>query len=159
MVTEIVYSVRFHWLCMGQKCFMPRSESCWCHSYETMQTNSECTSLEDHILKMQYTWTWGTQVELYAAASLFQKEIYVFTPTLRKYGTYTWIKIPPYPPQVELVFPPQDKPWLRLLNEINHMELCHTFGNHYDVVQSTDGFTLFWNPHLASEILEFENLL
>ena len=65
-------------------------------------------SLEDHILNMQYIRTWGTQVELYAAASLFQKEIYVFTPTLRKDGTYTWIKIPPYPPHVELVFPPRD---------------------------------------------------
>ncbi len=40
----------------------------------------------------------GTQVELYAAASLFQKEIYIFTPTLRKDGMYAWIKIPPYPP-------------------------------------------------------------
>lgn len=31
-------------------------------------------TLEDHILNMKYTRTW---VELYAAASLFQKEIYV----------------------------------------------------------------------------------
>ena len=78
-------------------------------------------SLEDHILNMQYTRIWGTQVELYAVASLFQKEIYIFTPTLRKDGMYTWIKIPPYPPHVELVFPPRDEPWPRLLDEIDHV--------------------------------------
>ena len=106
-------------------------------------------SLEDHILNMQYTWTWGTQVELYAVASLFQKEIYTFTPTLQKDGTYTWIKIPPYPPHVELVFPPRDEPWLRLLDKIDQMELCHTFGNHYDVVQSADGFYSLLKPALG----------
>ena len=58
----------------------------------------------------------------------------------RKDGTYTWVKIPPCPPHVELVFPPQDEPWPQLLDEIDHMELCHTFGNHYDVVWSTGGF-------------------
>ena len=88
-------------------------------------------------------------MELYAAASLFQKVIYVFTPTLRKDGRYTWIKIPPYPPHVELIFPPQDEPWPRLLDEIDHMELCHTFGNHYDVVQSTDGLCSLLKPTLG----------
>ena len=73
---------------------------------------------------------------------------YVFTPTLRKDGTYTWIKIPPYPPHVELVFPPRDEPWPRLLDEIDHMELCHTFGNHYDVVRSTGGFYPLLKPTL-----------
>ena len=118
-------------------------------------------SLEDHLLNMQYRRTWGTQVELYAAASLFQKEIYVFTPTLRKDGRYTWIKIPPYPPHVELIFPPQDEPWPRLLDEIDHMELCHTFGNHYDVVQSTDGLCSLLKPTLGLEyeILEFQIII
>ena len=61
-------------------------------------------SLEDHLLNMQYRRT------LYAAASLFDKEIYIsFTPTLRVDMKYTWIRIPPYPPQVELVFPPKDE--------------------------------------------------
>ena len=92
---------------------------------------------------------WGTQVELYAAASLFLKEIYVFTPTLTKDERYTWIKIPPYPPHVELVFTPQDKPWPRLLDEIDRMELCHTSGNHYDVVQSTDGLYSLLKPTLG----------
>ena len=89
---------------------------------------------------MQYTPTWDTQVELYAATSLLQKEIYVFTPTLQKDGTYIWIKIPPYPPHLEQVFPPRDESWLWLLDEIDHMELCHTFGNYYDVIQSAVGF-------------------
>ena len=39
METEIVYSVLFRLLCMGQRCYMQKSESCWCHLCETMQTN------------------------------------------------------------------------------------------------------------------------
>ena len=49
METEIVYSVLFRLLCMGQICYMQKSESCWCHLCETMQTNSGCTSLKAHL--------------------------------------------------------------------------------------------------------------
>ena len=90
-------------------------------------------SLEDHLLNMQYRRTWGTQVELYAAAS-FDKKIYIFTLTFIKVDRrYTWIRIPPYPPQVELVFPPKYELWPRLLDEIDDIELGHTLGSHYDV--------------------------
>jgi hypothetical protein len=92
-------------------------------------------------------------MELYAAAS-FQKEIYIFTPILRRDGMYAWIKIPPYPPHVELaVFPPRDT---RLLNEIDHMELCHSFG---DVVQSTDGLCPPSEAHFKSEISKFVTII
>ena len=65
-------------------------------------------SLEDHLLNMQYRQT------LYAAASLFDKEIQLYQfhsgqPGIRVDRKYTWIRIPPYPPQVELVFPPKDE--------------------------------------------------
>ena len=52
--------------------------------------------------------------------------------------------------EVELVFPPKDEPWPRLLNEIDHIELCHTFGSHYDVVQTDEGFYSLLKPTLGA---------
>ena len=76
---------------------------------------------------MQY---WATQVELYAAASLFGRDIYVYTPTVRADYQYIWTKLSPLPPHI---CPPNDEPWPKRLDGIHHMELCHTSGNHFDV--------------------------
>ena len=71
---------------------------------------SSGTTLEDHLLHMQYSRTWATQVELYAAASLFGKDIYVYTPTVRADKQYIWTKLSPLAPHVALVYPPSDEP-------------------------------------------------
>ena len=97
------------------------------------------TTLEDHLLHMQYSRTWATQVELYAAASLFGRELYVYTPTVRADKQYIWTKISPFPPHVVLAFPPKDEPWPKRLDEIDHVELCHTSGIHFDVVADFQG--------------------
>ena len=85
-------------------------------------------------------------MELYAAASLFQREMYVFAPTLEKMGrTHGSRFLPSYSPHEELVFPTRDESWP---GQLEHMELCHTFGNQYDVVRCTDGFYLLLKPTL-----------
>ena len=68
------------------------------------------TTLEDHLLHMQYSRTWATQVELYAAASLFGREVYIYTPTVRADRQYIWTIVSPLPPNVALTFPPNDEP-------------------------------------------------
>ena len=54
-------------------------------------------SLQDHIRRMHRMKEWGTQVELQAAASLFQKELYVFT-QLTANTQYDWIRYEPHSP-------------------------------------------------------------
>ena len=107
------------------------------------------TTLEDHLLHMQYSRTWATQVELYATASLFDLEVYVYTPTIRADKQYTWTRILPLPPHVVLTFPPKDEPWPKRLYEIDHMELCHTSGNHFDVVSDFEGLQSQIPPNLC----------
>ena len=97
------------------------------------------TTLEDHLLHMQYSRTWATQVELYAASSLFGRELYVYTPTVRVDEQYIWTKISPLPSHVVLAFPPKNEPWPKRLDEIDHIELCHTSGIHFDVIADLEG--------------------
>ena len=106
-------------------------------------------TLEDHVLHMQYSRTWATQVELYAAASLFGKELFIYTPTVRRDKQYIWIRVLPFPPQVSLVFPPNNEPWPKRLTEVDHMELCHTSGKHFDVVVDLEGEQSLTKPTLC----------
>ena len=57
-------------------------------------------TLEDHLLHMKYSRTWATQVELYAAASLFGREMYVYTPTVRVEKQYIRTILSPLAPHV-----------------------------------------------------------
>lgn len=49
-------------------------------------------TFSDHLEQMKNDRVWGTQVELYAAATLFMLPIYVYTP---KRDTYNWIVYQP----------------------------------------------------------------
>ena len=92
---------------------------------------------------MQRNARWGTQVELQAAASLFQVPKYVATNSLIQ-GVYKWT-----------AFKPQDKsPWWvqRLYTHtatiINNkaLELCHISNTHYDSIVPTKGESLPPSP-------------
>ena len=110
---------------------------------------SNCgTTLEDHLLHMQYSRTWATQVELYAAASLFERELYVYTLTVRVDEQYIWTKVSPLPSNVVLAFPPNDEPWPKRLDDIDNMELCHTSGIHFDVLVNFEGKQCLTSPNL-----------
>ena len=91
-------------------------------------------SFSQHVASMKCPGIWGTQVELQAAASLAQTPIYVLTKQGTEGADYKWIM---YQPQsiANLKFP--DELSFLFKNTLNHLEICHTNGNHYDCVINT----------------------
>lgn len=84
---------------------------------------------------MQHVGEWGTQVELQAAAILFQKPLYVLTQCTNDKEEYNWILYKPdY--SVNLVFPAETeaKCLSTFVTILQHLEICHTNGCHYDCV-------------------------
>lgn len=73
-----------------------------------------------HIISMRKDGTWGTQAEIYGAATLLQRDIYILSPDPSG-QQYRW-----------LLFSPRFK-----LEDVDsfdscYITLCHTNGNHYD---------------------------
>ena len=67
------------------------------------------TTLEDHCSTAEHgphRWSYN----VYATASLFERELYVYTPTVRVDEQYI-TKVSPLPSHVVLAFPPNDEPW------------------------------------------------
>jgi len=91
------------------------------------------TPLEDHIRHMRHERIWGTAIELMAAASLMQMPVYTYTPVPR--GVYRWVRYNPLK-ESTLVFP--EEPYPTQANDLNHIELLHTSGCHYDCIGTTD---------------------
>jgi len=85
--------------------------------------------ISDHILDMRQDKTWATQTEIYAAATLLNRDIYILSPD-QTGETYRW-----------LVF----KPLLRVRKNNNVsgcdccITICHTHGNHYDRIAPISG--------------------
>ncbi len=96
----------------------------------------EGLSLQEHILKMKEPGTWGSQLEIAAAATLFQKTIYVASDSLVP-NECRWTAFPPLTiPETSTVVlgltshPPTNKQaWL----EIAHSNQCH-----YDAISSIE---------------------
>ena len=86
--------------------------------------------LEEHIQYMLHSRQWGTQVELQAASTLFQMDLYTLrqSPQTHEYG---WTRYKPHE-ATNLQFPTENYP--RTLNAMDHMELCHTGGCHFDCI-------------------------
>lgn len=83
--------------------------------------------VDAHIKDMREDKTWATQTEIYAAATLLNKDIYMLSPV--QFGeTYKW-----------LLFSPRFKYKSDLLNCPCYITLCHTHGNHYDRIAPLDG--------------------
>ena len=84
----------------------------------------------------RYDRTWGTHVELQAAASLLKLPIYVFTQEGGS-GDYYW----------EIFKPMKDPQASRLY----HYEICHTLGCHYDLITLTDGLRPIEPPFIETQ--------
>lgn len=84
-------------------------------------------STHEHIINMRKLGTWGTQAEIYGAATLLQRDVYVLSPD-HTGENYRW-----------LLFSP------RFLHEEGrpyhncYLTLCHTNGNHYDRIAPLQG--------------------
>lgn len=84
-------------------------------------------STHEHIINMRKLGTWGTQAEIYGAATLLQRDVYILSPD-HTGENYRW-----------LLFSP------RFLHEEGrpyhncYLTLCHTNGNHYDRIAPLQG--------------------
>ena len=91
-----------------------------------------------HVAKMANLGQWGTQVELFGAATMLRIEIYVFS-KMPNCPTYKWLC---YKPQLMS----QNSPLTEATQKIfkltaprgYHIELIHSFGNHFDRVTPSD---------------------
>ena len=88
-------------------------------------------TFEEHIAAIIRQGAWGTQVELYAAASFYQLPLYLFSPH-PKTNNYRWLLFEPEQ-RSQLLYgencaPPQTN------STMTHIELCHTTGDHFDCV-------------------------
>ncbi|XP_061189411.1 uncharacterized protein LOC133197408 [Saccostrea echinata] len=77
-------------------------------------------SVHEHIKSMRKLGTWATQTEIYLAATLIQREIYVLSPD-HTGDVYRW-----------LLFSPQFVYKESSVYDPCYLTLCHTNGNHYD---------------------------
>ena len=91
-------------------------------------------TIEEHVSHMMHNSVWGTQVEIVAAATLFQIPVYVcsFTPTY-----YSWNITKPLPTD-NIRIPELLTDELILNNSaVTHLELYY-HGSHYDAITKSD---------------------
>lgn len=81
--------------------------------------------MSEHIKKMREDKTWATQTEIYAAATLLNRDIYILSPD-QTGDRYRW-----------LLFKPQFRYNYSVGGCKCYITLCHTHGNHYDRIASS----------------------
>lgn len=94
---------------------------------------TEGLTLEEHLNTVRKQGTFGTQLELKTASTLFQLNIYVATNSLLSSGYYIWTLISPLT-QTTCI---EDKKWPIQFNsqKKSWLEICHQNGCHYDAVK------------------------
>lgn len=83
-------------------------------------------NISDHIRKMREDKTWATQTEIYAAATLLNRDIYILSAD-QTGEMYRW-----------LLFKPQFKYNASATGCKCYITLCHTHGNHYDRIAACE---------------------
>ena len=116
---EVFGSERFHyWLRNRIVDFMADNASL----FDGIQTNGE--TMEAHLNRMRADGIWATTLELFAAATFLEKNIYLFTPAMNR-KCYQWYHFRP-------------------LNGCrrchSYLALCHTRGEHFDRIVPIDQF-------------------
>ena len=91
--------------------------------------------LEEHLQSVCKPHIFGTQLELKAASSMFNLDIYVATNSLLRNGHYIWTKIAPITPISSCIF--SDREWPGQFNseKKSWLEICHQNGCHYDSIR------------------------
>ena len=84
-------------------------------------------SVEEHIDKMRKIGCWGGHLELKAAASIFQKAIYIASDSLVP-GQCKWTVFPPFPDS----YLPDGLTNFNVNNQRSWIELSYTGACHYD---------------------------
>ena len=91
--------------------------------------------LEEHSRSICKPNIFGTQLELKAASTMFDIDIYVATNSLLHNGHYIWTKISPINPISSYIF--NDREWAGQFNSEKKcwLEICHQNGCHYDSIR------------------------
>ncbi len=97
----------------------------------------EGLSLKEHILKMKEPGTWGSQLEIAAAATLFQKTIYIASDSLIP-NECRWTAFPPLIPGLGSMSSLHDFP---PANKQDKLEIAHSDRCHYDAISHTEPYT------------------
>lgn len=127
---------------------------------DLIATNRSCFTqfidggdVQAHVEKMGEENTWATTCEIYAAATLFQRDIYMLTPDQSNLH-YKWLLFKPLfklplNSDCGLTSLPQNKK----LEDPCYLTVCNTNGNHYDrVVPDHGGCNCFLPaPHLEGQ--------
>ena len=91
--------------------------------------------VEEHLRSICKPNIFGTQLELKAASTVFDNDIYVATNSLRHNGHYVWTKISTINPISSCIF--NDREWAgRFNSEKCWLEICHQNGCHYDSIKT-----------------------
>ena len=99
------------------------------------------TSIDQHVKQMCKPGTWGTQVEIFAMATLFKIPVYVASQN-PKYLNYCWCK---YTPLISDGYTSQET----LASIKTHAEIIHINGNHFDAVEPLNS-----NDHSPPAIMQ-----
>lgn len=114
------------------------------HNKQHFQAFCHPVPIEQHINGMENDRVWGTDLEIHAAAALWQVKIYVCIPDSG--SSYSWIYFNPIPPS-QLTIPIQCKE-LPCPPGVFHFELFHTWRCHYDVIVGPHGYLPDYPPPL-----------
>lgn len=116
---EVFGSERFHcWLRNRIVDFMADNSPL----FDQIRINDE--TMEAHLRRMRADGIWATTLELFAAASFFEKNIYLFTPAMN-WKHYQWYHF---------------RPLSRRRIRHSYLALCHTRGEHFDRIVPIDQF-------------------
>ena len=105
-------------------------------------------NITDYLSKMKHERTWGTHVELQAAASLLKLPIYVFTQKSGS-GEYYWEVFKPIRDAQTVLKLPESA--IQKPLGVHHYEICHTMRCHYDIITLSDGFRPIEPPHIEPQ--------
>ena len=92
--------------------------------------------LQEHLKRIKKPYVWGTTLEIFAAASLLQMDVYVATDSYRP-GVATWLLVNPKPPfvlksrqqiicQLSTLYTSTENSWI---------ELTYVLGCHFDSIR------------------------
>ena len=115
------------------------------------------TTITEHVQKMLCLQTWGTHIEVIAAATFFNKPVY-FTKA-RSNGEYQWECHIPLPLNglhfPEITNPPESQS----VTPITHFELAYITNTHYDsIVHQQRGLPSQESPSIEKRVIDMTHI-
>ena len=117
------------------------------------------TTITEHIQRMLCPQTWGTHIEIMAAATFFQKPVFFIK--IRSTGPYQWECHNPLPVtglHFPLITDPPDSQFIHV-TPITHFELAYAINLHYNsiILQKTDRPSLEC-PFIETRVIDMTHI-